>query len=126
MRAADIDPTIRDWLYAREMLRRLDFSPDNLYFVIASDDDGTPMIVLELHAQGKTFRWTIGPTTVAVDDLQAAYEGACALWNAGTDAPAFEAEFLSSTPMQSKVGLIAALRAKGFVLPCLAEAPVRS
>jgi len=127
MRAADVDPTIREWLYAREVLRRLGFSPDELFFAVVPDGKivtpgqpmtpGVPVVVLELRAQGKQFRWTIGPTAVPLADLEAAYEGACALWNSGSDAASFDAEFGSSQPMRQKVHLLATLREKGFVLP---------
>jgi hypothetical protein len=127
MKASDVDPTIREWLYAREMLRRLGFSPDDLFFAVAPSGNvltlgqpmtiGTPVITLELRAQGKTFEWTIGPTAVPLAKLEAAYRDACALWNAGSDAAVFDAEFRSSRPMQRKVGLGAALREKGFELP---------
>lgn len=127
MRAADVDPTIRDWLYAREMLRCLGFSPDELFFAVAPNGNiatpgelpifGMPVIVLELRAQGRQFRWTIGQTAVPLADLNAAYKAACELWNAGTDASTFDAEFSSSLPMHQKVLLVAELHAKGFVLP---------
>lgn len=127
MRAADVDPTIRDWLYAREMLRRLGFSPDELFFAVAPNGNvstppelpilGVPVIVLELHAQGRQFRWTIGQTAVPLADLEAAYKAACELWNSGSDAASFDAEFRASDPMQQKVALVATLREKGFVLP---------
>lgn len=127
MKATDVDPTIRDWLYAREMLRCLGFSPDELFFAVAPDGNialpgelpilGMPVIILELRAQGRQFRWTIGQTAVPLADLDAAYEAACALWNAGTDVAGFDAEFETSWPMQQKVGLVAALHEKGFVWP---------
>ena len=127
MRVADLDLTLREWLYAREMLRRLGFSADDLFFAVAPDGKvatpgqpttpGVPVIGLELRAQGKTFRWTIGPTTVPLADLEAAYRAACTLWNAGTDAEMLEAEFYSSRSMRQKVDLLMALQEKGFVLP---------
>lgn len=129
MRAVDVDPTIRDWIYASEMLRRLGFSADEIFFAVAPDGNvaspdqpvpvrsGLPVVVLELRAQGKTFRWTIGQTAVALADLEAAHRDACAIWNGGTDADALHAGFAASHPMQQKVGLLVALRAKGLVLP---------
>jgi hypothetical protein len=127
VRAADVDPTIRDWLYASEMLRRLGFSSEEIFFAVAPAGKvltpgqlptlGGPVVVLELRAQGRTFRWTIGPTAVPLDDLEAAHRAACELWNSGRDAASFEAEFPASDPMRQKISLLVALREKGFVLP---------
>lgn len=122
-----IDPTIRDWMYAREMCRRLGFTPDELYFEVSSSgvvvntvtgeerDLGGPVVSLTILRGDKRFGWTIGATALPVHTIEDAYRRACELWNQH-DSQWSLAEFRESRPMREAVNLIGALQSKGFDL----------
>jgi len=119
-------PVMLDWCYAREVLRRLGFLPDELYFVALPaggthvDPDGShnhyphPMIGVEIRRGAQKFLWPIGLVEVPVAELEQMYEDACAKWNAGDPVFGGEIVFLSSHPAQVTRELVAALRAKSF------------
>lgn len=120
---AEVDPTIREWLFAREMLRRLGFSSDELFMAVhptgkvlldgQRHDLDKPTLFLRVEAQGKQWSWTIGPTDLPVEQIQDHFEAAAAFWNAGGFAP----DSLSrSAVFAQKVDLVQALYAKGFRL----------
>lgn len=126
MDTSSIDPTLREWLFAREMMRRLGFSADDLFFVVHSkggvifDDAGReveihkPFLSLVLKAQGKEFHWTIGPTDIPDHAIMKAYEEVCEVWNSGP--PELFDGFLNSRVFRQKVQLVTALHEKGFVV----------
>lgn len=120
-------PVIQDWLFAREMLRRLGFSPDELFFVVSASGKivdrasglvtvaGGPVIGLTLRAQDKEFNWTIGATELALADIEAAYAKACDEWNGSN--PDLDGDLKAlreSRPFQERIGLAAALVERGF------------
>lgn len=121
------DPTIRDWMYAREMLRRLGFTPDELYFEVAPSgvvvntvtgekkDLGGPIISLTILRGEQRFAWTIGATALPLATIEDAYRNACERWNLHTSEWSL-AEFRASRPMREATNLIVALREKGFDL----------
>lgn len=121
------DPMIRDWMFAREMVRRLGFVPDEIYMEVSPSgvvkneqtgetrDMGGPIIALTLKRGGLRFAWTIGPTALPVAEIQPAFEAACAAWNNYKGDGPVE-EFLASRPMRMATHLIVALRDKGFEL----------
>lgn len=122
-----IDPTIQEWLYAREMMRRLGFTPEELFFEVytsgqAQDpktgviiDLGGPVIALLVRRAEITFTWTIGATYMAVSKIQGAYEAAVEEWN--SDGYHFDLEaFRASRSMSRATELMIALKAKGFRL----------
>lgn len=123
----DIDLTVKDWLFAREIMRRLGFAPDEILFVV--NPPGKQMIengmivscdkltiVLQVRAQGLEFNWTIGPTDVPDDQIQSHYERACHEWNSACDSPDLDLAFTSSAPFRARIALVQALHSKGFVL----------
>jgi hypothetical protein len=121
-----MNPTLREWMFAREVVRRLGFSPEEIFFAvypsgILVDDAGIahdlkrPVIGLELRRGELTFKWTISPIDMAADEIQAAYEAACNAWNDG-GYPMAREEFITSRPYQMAVPLMQALMAKGFGL----------
>jgi hypothetical protein len=126
---ADIDPTIREWLCAREMLRRLGFQPDEIVFAVKADGQvvdasgyamgpGRPVILLLLKTQGREFTWIIGPTDLRVESIQQAFDEACEFWNRSLgDDPSWERFFKSSQAGASGVQLLVALQGKGIRIP---------
>lgn len=122
-----IDPTIREWLYAREMMRRLGFAPDEIFFVVNPPgkqiiENGILLytdkvfIVLRVQSQGLDFNWTIGPTDVPDSQIESHFERAINAWNSADNSPELDFAFTSSRPFSQAVGLMNALHAKGFVL----------
>lgn len=122
------DPTIREWMYAREMLRRLGFTPDELYFEVAPSgvvvntvtgekkDLGGPIISLTILRGQQRFAWTIGATALPLATIEDAYRNACELWNRHDANEWSLAEFRASRPMREAASLITVLREKGFDL----------
>jgi hypothetical protein len=119
---------MREWLFAREAMRRLGFQPDELFFayeptgrVISSDGDvknyGKPVIALILKAQGLQFVWTIGAVDLPADEIKQAWFDAADLWNNSPDNDWRDAGWLKSEACQRSVQLIAMLLAKGFTFP---------
>lgn len=124
MTEADLDPVIREWLFAREALRRLGFSADDLFFACQPAgriiEDGIPVlfdkpvILLILKTQGKQFAWTLGPVDLPVDQIEPAYHAACELWNTpsnGWQVSGFE----NSLAFRHAVPLVKMLKDRGFV-----------
>lgn len=120
-----ISPVLLDWLFAREVVRRLGFAPEEVFFVVNPSgrvqegdrviDIGMPVIGLQIVRGELTFMWTIGGLDLPPDRIQAAYERACAAWNA--DCLGFsQGDFLSSRPARQSMELMVALQAKGFRL----------
>lgn len=120
------DLAIEEWLYAREVVRRLGIQPEEIYFEIypsgeAEDSTGavtvygSPLVSLLIRRQDLTFRWVIGATTIALDKIQEAYEAACDEWNDPSKAWSVE-RFRSSKAMENAMHLAKALLDKGFVL----------
>lgn len=122
-----IDPTLQEWLYAREIMRRLGFTPDELFFVVSTSgkvldrstgvvtDHGGPIIGLVVRAQGKEFTWTIGATKLPIREIEPAFMKACETWNAasmGIDAD--DSAFRASRAYAQRIDLVEALRARGF------------
>lgn len=117
-----MDPAIKEWLCAREVCRRLGFTPDEIFFAVQAggivveegipfDFGDQPVIAVELHRGDRTFVWTIGPVQLAVDAIQPAFEAASAAWNAGNLS---DADFFASKAFSVAVPLVVALQAKGF------------
>jgi hypothetical protein len=118
----DLDPTIRDWCYAREMLRRLGFTPDELFFAFQAAgkivENGVerfftkPTVFLRLATDGKEFTWTIGPVEIPADKVEEQYRRACDLWNEGLPVRLF----FASRPFAVRWQLLEALAAKGIIM----------
>lgn len=120
---AEVDPTVREWMFAREMLRQLGFASDELFMAVHPTgkvlEDGhchdlqKPVLFLRVEAQGKQWTWTIGPTDLPTDQIRDHFEAAAALCNAG----GFALEGLKqSAVFAQKVALVHALHSKGFHL----------
>lgn len=120
---AEVDPTMREWMFAREMLRQLGFASDELFMAAHPSgkvleggrrhDLGKPTLFLRVEAQDKQWTWTIGPTDLPTDQIRDHFETAAALWNAG----GFALEGLArSAVFAQKVALVHALHSKGFRL----------
>lgn len=118
---------IVEWAYAREVMRRIGFSADDLFFAATSTpsvqdrETGkiTPVnglvVSLLLRTQNKEFRWVIGTTSMSKDKLQSEYERLCSEWNSGIVDDELTA-FKNSQPFKQADKLIEVLQKKGFVL----------
>lgn len=123
----EIDPTIRDWLYAREMARRIGFGADDIIFAVHSTGwmitqgvetkHNKPVIILRIQAQGLVFNWDIGTTEIPDEKIQDAFERACEIWNRTPDGPERDIAFKTSVIFRQGVRLMQALRDKGFTIP---------
>lgn len=121
-----IDPTIREWLFAREVMRRIGFAPDEIFFAVhpvgKMIENGVhvnynkPTIVLRVEAQGLEFNWTIGPTEVPNEQLESCFERACDDWNNGCNGPEIDQAFKSSKPFRQAIPVMQAMVTKGFVI----------
>lgn len=133
MTAADVDPTIMNWLYAREVMRRIGFTPDEIHLEVGTPDkliDGNgdivdnptraPVVQVLVKRGELAFRWTMGTTAVAYDQLQAHFEMAANAWNENSLGTT-DLDFLMSMPMRQSVALLRALQSKGFDLQILRE-----
>jgi hypothetical protein len=122
-----IDPTLQEWLYAREIMRRLGFTPDELFFVVSTSgkvldrstgvvtDHGGPIIGLEVRAQDKEFSWTIGATKLPIREIEPAFMKMCDAWNERTvDVDAEDGALKASHSFAQRLDLLATLRARGF------------
>lgn len=124
IKPSDLDPSMREWLFAREVMRRLGFSADDLYFACQPAgrviEQGVafelekPVILLSLKAQGKQFTWTIGTVDIPVDKIEQAYIDACELWNY-PDTSWRDPLWIQSIAFQRKIELVTMLKSKGFV-----------
>lgn len=121
----DIDPAIREFLFAREAMRRLGFAAEELYFVAdtsGSVEDrvtgqvthyGDPLIGLQLKAQGREWNWVVGLCKLPKDQIAKAFEAAVEIWNRGD--VMFE-RWEQSLAFQNRVLLVTTLMACGFVI----------
>jgi hypothetical protein len=126
MKWDEIDPLIKEWCFAREMLRRLGFTAEEIFFACQPLGNllvdgveislGAPAIFCRLDTQGTTFTWTIGALTRTKEEIESQYLAACELWNAG-DADPIMAEFFESKAFASRFGLMSALAQKGIRMP---------
>lgn len=117
---------MREWVFAREALRRLGFQPDELFLVVQPDGRiceqgkefrfGKPVLILRLCAQGKQWDWTVSTTDLRDSEIQGHFEAACELWNSA-DAAWLDRGWLSSLAFQHRVALTGELVARGFRLP---------
>lgn len=112
-----------EWLFAREALRRLGFTADELFFACqpagkiiengVAVDLQKPVILLVLKAQGKQWSWTIGTVDIPVDKIEQAYVDACGLWNQ-PDIGWRDPLWVRSMAFHQKVALVAELKSRGF------------
>lgn len=124
------DPAIQEWLYAREVMRRLGFTPDELFFVVSTSgkvkcsdsgvisDHGGPIIALVLRAQGREFSWTIAATKLPAGEIEEFYRKAVDDWNRAAfdiDLKRLDSDWRASRPYAMRLELAAALHAKGFL-----------
>jgi hypothetical protein len=100
-----------EFLAAREMLRTLGFTADELIFVISGKTCPYTIGIL-LRTQGLEFTLPLGQADDA-DDAEHAYVAACNRWNDGTDEDNRRV-LLESQAWTKRVELCAALVAKGF------------
>ncbi len=125
MNFSSLDPTLREWLFAREMMRRLGFSADDLYFIVTPpgkkliEDDGNivdlpkPLLSLQLRYKSREFNWIIGLTDIPDRDILKVYEQACDFWN-NAEREDCTKEFHKSKVYEMRYQLLLALRNKGF------------
>jgi len=112
--ATTMDPIVLEWAYAREVMRRLGFLPDELFFAIHKTRADETLVSLILRTQDKIFTWTIGTTKLSSADARATYEELCASWNEG-EGWSLEG-FQASEAYRQKIALISALQGRGFRL----------
>lgn len=118
----EIHPTIKEWLFEREVMRRLGFTPDEIKFEAyesgkvtgsVEQDFGMPVIGVLVQRGERVFRWLTGPVPMTPIELRAAYDVAVKAWNDGAvdpDGTGFE----QSCARRDVVQVATALMAKGF------------
>lgn len=114
------------WLFAREALRRLGFSADELFFVVndkLEESFGKPVIFVAALRDTRQFTWTIGIFDVPIDEIEPAYQRACTIWN--VHANDFTDAFEGWLARQRRVELLLALHGQGFAAVELNEAVLR-
>lgn len=106
-----MNQVMKEWAYAREVLRCLGFLPDELFFSVTNSS----VVSVVLKSQEKNFTWVIGISHLSSEELVTEYKKLCDVWNSGG---AWNVtEFLDSKPFKQKEAVIIALQNKGFVLP---------
>lgn len=126
MTPEDLDPGMREWLCAREIMRRLGFPADDLYFacqlagLVIEDgvfaDLGKPVIMLLLKTQNKEFSWIVGTVDTPADKVDQTYIDACELWNTSPDSGWRDRMYFASMAYAKKIDLVKILKQKGFSL----------
>lgn len=123
------DPTLLEWLFAWEAMRRLGFTADELFFVVNPpgytlvhpdgaqhvSTSGCSLVSLAIRAQGKEFRVTIGETPLVGTELSRAHADACAWWQTDTT-PIERTGYLASQVVREAPLLVIALQERGFAL----------
>lgn len=108
-------------IFAMEMLRRLGFSLDDMRPVAGNGEGVGPCYFIRLQAQGKTFDWIIARQVAGVSDtvFQTEFLDAIQVWNKNKGVENNTWGYFQSSILNTMdVGLVTALQAKGFVLPC--------
>lgn len=128
MKVADLDPAMAAFLYAREALRRLGFSADDIFAEISTKGGDVvmptgehivttkPVIVLVLREDEKTFNWPIGVFELDASKVDAHFNAASELWNSGKYEAEFQRGWENSFARKNGVRLCEGLVAKGFVI----------
>lgn len=119
MRFEDIDPTLRAFIGNREAFRKLGFSSDNLYCLVAMSARFRVLsCFVQLKAQGKTFNLECGAIPWPKDVWEAHYREVCGAINSGAISQAdMDRIWVESEVYQNKVDFMLALNAKGFYVP---------
>lgn len=125
MKKNDIDPAVMDFLMAREVCRRLGFTPDEIFMAIYPSGQVVhegqvvhlekPLIVLEIRRGALEFKWTLDTTELPPERIEAEYERAAIAWNSGA-LDVSQGDFLASEPARQSMQLMVALQNKGFEL----------
>lgn len=119
-----MDPILLEWAFAREVMRRLGFLPEDLFFGIHNAEGiilngelievDKAVVSLVLRAQDKSFTWIIGTTDLTPAQGREAYEELCAAWNA--DGEWNMEDFRASEAYRQRIALIGALQSRGFII----------
>jgi hypothetical protein len=119
MKYADITPTMRAFIGAREAFRKLGYGAKDLSLLVARSarHGGTLSAFVFLRAQNKTFSHECGPVKSEAA-AKAEYDRVVKAINGGavTDAD-LDRIYLESEPYRDKVGFATVLMLKGFVTP---------
>lgn len=117
---------MREWLCAREIMRRLGFPADDLFFACqpaglvvengVHADLGKPVIMLLLKTQKKQFSWIVGTVDIPAEKVEQAFADACELWNTSPDDDWRDQAFFNSMAYAKKIDLLQVLKQKGFSL----------
>lgn len=121
---ARMDPGLREWLFAREMMRKLGFQPDEIFIAVQEKcrviENGEafvseqPLISLILKSQGREFSWSVALSELPAEKLQQAYEEACEFWNNDPDDDWRDAGLQASVVFQRRILLVQRLTTLGF------------
>lgn len=118
-------PVIRQWAFAREMLRRLGFAAADLYMsttpVCGKNgvvDPARTAIGLVLKTQDKQLEWMIGWVDATPDRVATYYDELVDTWNqGGFDLVGGYDVFTSSWAMSNGIEVMLVLRKVGFEIP---------
>jgi hypothetical protein len=119
-------PLIKEWMFARDILRRLGFQPEDLFFLVQKSPLGGDGIevMLVLKTQDRQFNWGIGiaPDEQLFDHAHwvAFYEQQLIpAWNDKAAAATLwkDEEFFASKAFSDRIAVVNAIMAKGIHVP---------
>lgn len=116
-------PLIKEWMFARDILRRLGFQPEDLFFLVQKNPHGAGIeIMLVLKAQDRQFNWGIGIVPDELPHDHATWEvfyeqQMIPAWN-NKDATIWrDEEFFASKAFACRIAVANAIMSKGFRVP---------
>jgi hypothetical protein len=112
---------VRDCIHAFEVLRRLDFTADEIFCGVASVvGEGVAAVMVLRHPGSPEWTWVIGRLDREPEEFYTLWREAAAAWNAsggGVDLWGFK----GSRIMRMSSMVVASLAQKGVALPCLQQ-----
>lgn len=117
MTPAPDHPVIKEWIFARDILRRTGFQPEDIYFLAQPKTPGSEIFVV-LKTQERQFNWCIGIIANATPvELERFYgETLIGAWRNGTSLWKDD-EFFASESFGNRVNVLSVLLANGFHIP---------
>jgi hypothetical protein len=122
MHPQEINPVLKEALFAHEVLRSLGFEADEIFLLFDPDDEPEYEIGVGLRTQGKSFNWGIGLIiNHAGEDIPKAWTEAVNLWNATDPEDDSEWKYKESESFAHAAGVYLKLKLMGFDVPLEGE-----